>query len=62
MSRDVPFTVIVMDVEFKPKLDHYNHIWSSHLDSELMVVMVVGMMIEIIKIDEFEFKIKGIVE
>lgn len=60
MSRDVPFTVIVMDVEFKPKLDHYNHIWSSHLDSELK--MVVGMMIEIIKIDEFEFKIKGIVE
>ena len=57
---NVPFTVIIMNVEFKTKIDRYNRIWSNRLDLELK--MVVGMTIEIIKVDEFEFKIKGIIE
>ncbi len=55
---NVPFTMIIMNVKFKTKIDRYNRIWSSHLGFELK--MVVDMMIEITKIDEFEFEIKKV--
>lgn len=57
---NVQFMVIIMNVKFKTKIDRYNHIWSNRLGFELK--MVVGMMIEIIKIDEFEFEIKDVVD